>query len=393
MHHSVRVQRRQRPEELAEDLQDLIRREDTARLQQLLKCDSIHIVPYDKVDVPVGESADLSGQDQVVMNQLDRSPRKVQELGPDLRRVDQLRAEHSDHDVELAGFVARQVSRGAQPLAQGFLDLVRAVRLAEQLSNPLEIQGLLLPLQQKDRPVTLVALEQGHQPVEQGDDLAMGLERGQSIEHGAELFGVAVQSENFDEGRHLLPADRMHDLLGPRCVSPPARGRGIGTETGIAAGCSITLTRSRIEASWPTSSQSIVRSISLMAAAAPCSRQSRSAATTDLARAGFGRASALFHRGVGEIDTARPDRAAPRLLDHPQRTGIAFHGLGHVLKQLGDADPAVAVAIARASDAIKQVIGKEAVLPRLRFQVRPGHRRTRRSGIVPGRSALEASPA
>ena len=160
VHDSVRMQRRQRPEKLAEDLHDLIRGEDTARLQQLLECDSIHIVPYHKVDVPVGVSTDLSGQNQVVMNQLDRSPRQVQELGPDLRRVDQLRAEHPDHDVELAGFVARQVGRGVQPLAQGFLDLVRAVRLAEQLSDPLEIQGLLLPLQQKDRPVTLVALEQ-----------------------------------------------------------------------------------------------------------------------------------------------------------------------------------------------------------------------------------------
>ena len=70
----------------------------------------------------------------------------------------------------------------------------------------------------------------------------------------------------------------------------------------------------------------------------------------------------------GEIDAARPDRAAPRLLDHPQRAGIAFHGLGHVLKQLGDADPAVAVSIARASDAIEEVIGKKTVPPRLRLQ-------------------------
>ena len=102
------------------------------------------------------------------------------------------------------------------PWPERFLDLVRAVRLAEQLGDPLEIQGLLLPLQQKDRPVTLVALEQRHQPVEQGDDLAMGLERGQSIEHRAELFAVAVESENLDGGRHFLPAESVHDLLGPR---------------------------------------------------------------------------------------------------------------------------------------------------------------------------------
>ena len=56
VHDSVRVQRRQRPEELAEDLHDLIRGEDAARLQQLLECDSIHIVPHHKVDVPVGEA-------------------------------------------------------------------------------------------------------------------------------------------------------------------------------------------------------------------------------------------------------------------------------------------------------------------------------------------------
>ena len=114
------MQRRQRPEELAEDLDDLIRGEDTARLQQLLECDSIHIVAYHIVDVPVGEGADLSGQHQILMHQSDGLPRQVQELGPDLRQVDQLRAEHSDHDVELAGFVASQVGRGDSPWPRAF---------------------------------------------------------------------------------------------------------------------------------------------------------------------------------------------------------------------------------------------------------------------------------
>ena len=54
----------------------------------------------------------------------------------------------------------------------------------------------------------------------------------------------------------------------------------------------------------------------------------------------------------GEDNTPWSNRGTPRPLRHPDRAGIALYRLGDVLKEFRDADLAVAVAVARASECL-----------------------------------------
>src|SRR5208337_4905863 len=82
--HPRSVERPEGVKKLTNDLDDLVRTEDSARLQQLLKRDAVNIIANRIVDLAVREGSDFSRENQVVMDQPDRSARQIKKLRTNL---------------------------------------------------------------------------------------------------------------------------------------------------------------------------------------------------------------------------------------------------------------------------------------------------------------------
>ncbi len=73
--HLRSVERPEGVKKLTNDLDDLVSTEDSARLEKLLKRDAVNIIANRIVDLAVREGSDFSRENQVVMDQPDRSAR------------------------------------------------------------------------------------------------------------------------------------------------------------------------------------------------------------------------------------------------------------------------------------------------------------------------------
>jgi hypothetical protein len=62
-----------------------------------------------------------------------------------------------------------------------------------------------------------------------------------------------------------------------------------------------------------------------------------------------------------QVDAAGRDRGVPGVLLYAAAAGVVGHRPGHVLKQLRDTHLAVAVLVARATEALQQVVGEQAM--------------------------------